>query len=627
MSSFSSCVPAVAVALAALVASGCAARRRAHRPGEEWLAAIRFEGNHALDDDTLVTGLALHRQLPAGRAPDPYVVQLDADRVRGDYLRRGYLAVAVRPRTDRRGDATTVTFAIDEGVRATTRVVITGLPDAPAHLAQDVRAAIHLADGAPFDYATFDLAKDQLRRVVEDAGYANVTLEARVVSDRANHAAVIELDYDVGPACTFGEVQITGATGELRAAIERRVQFHAGQAYSAQAIIATQQALYGLGRFSTVRVQPVRTGEPVVGVQIDVSESARHEVRLGGGFGLDPLSYEVRARAGYTVAGRPSSLDTVTLELRPAYAFRRDGSYDEPRIRALARLERQDLLWTYSRGDVEVGYSYVAVEAYTSYGPRARLGFSTPLGSDRLQLRVGWSLQRLDFRNVHPLIDPALQQHLGLDRSERNGSYEQNVVVDLRDSPVDTHAGVYAELHATEGTRFAGGAFEYVELVPELRGFVPVGRAVLAARVRGGKFYGDVPVTERLFGGGSTSQRGFSERRLSPSVVGDVDGTSRTVPYGGAVLVEAGIEARLPIGTIRKMPVGGVVFLDGADVTETAAELDLGHLHWALGLGLRLQTILGPVRFDVGYRLDRTGGTEPDPDSTYAFHLSLGEAF
>ena len=38
-------------------------------------------------------------------------------------------------------------------------------------------------------------------------------------------------------------------------------------------------------------------------------------------------------------------------------------------------------------------------------------------------------------------------------------------------------------------------------------------------------------------------------------------------------------------------------------------------------------TVIGAVRFDFGYRLNRTGPMEPEPNSHYAFHLSIGEAF
>jgi outer membrane translocation and assembly module TamA len=51
------------------------------------------------------------------------------------------------------------------------------------------------------------------------------------------------------------------------------------------------------------------------------------------------------------------------------------------------------------------------------------------------------------------------------------------------------------------------------------------------------------------------------------------------------------------------------------------------HLHWAAGLGLRLLTIVGAVRADLGFRLNRTGAQEPEPGGQYAFHLSLGEAY
>jgi outer membrane translocation and assembly module TamA len=151
---------------------------------------------------------------------------------------------------------------------------------------------------------------------------------------------------------------------------------------------------------------------------------------------------------------------------------------------------------------------------------------------------------------------------------------------------------------------------------------------VFAGRARWGRFFGqDVPATERFFSGGSVSQRGFSERRLSPQVRGDVMGTTTDVPYGGTTLFETGVESRFPITKVKGMPLGGVLFLDGADVVEEPARLSLGKLHWALGFGLRLHTIVGPLRFDFGWRLNRTGPMDPSPDDKYAFHLSLGEAF
>jgi translocation and assembly module TamA len=628
-------------AIVAIALMSACAHGGVRSSGDERLAQIAFEGNHQLSDKALMTGLALRRVQARGGTPDPYLVQLDAERIRGAYLREGYLDVDVRSRVERTGGAVTVTYLIEEGTRAVTRTMITGLPaDVPA---ARVREQLPLEDGAPFDYETYGLAKPALLQAVQDAGYARARLDARVIADRANHTAIIELAYTPGPKSRFGDVEVTGVTGDLAMAVRERVAFAPGQLYQSRALVKTRRNVYGLGRFSTVRVQPDRSGGEVVGVQIAVAESARREVTLGGGFGLEPTSYEVRARAGYSIVGWPFPLDALTLELRPAIAFPRRGDDNdpEPRLRALAKLERQDLLWTYAKGTVEAGYNYLTVEAYTNTGPLARLGFETPLGTDQVQLRVGWGIEYVWFRNPSPLLGPALEAQLGIDQSARIAAYQQGLIIDLRDHPIEPTLGVYAELRTSEGTKYAGSAYEYVEIVPDLRGYAPlIGGAVLAARARFAAIYGDVPATERFFAGGANSQRGFSERRLAPSVTGLVDSQSdeicdvagetcqaRTVPYGGAGMIETSVEARVPITRIRGMPLGVVAFLDGGDVTETPAELDPMHLHWAIGGGLRLLTIVGPLRVDVGYRLNRTGPMERAPDSRFAYHLTIGEAF
>lgn len=616
------------IVLATIALVACGERKPPRRPGDDYLKKIDVRGNKQLGDKQLVSGLALRRQQKRGRPPDPYLLQVDEDRIRGEYLRRGFFGVDVRGRVEREGDAATVIYTVDEGTRATTRVVIEGLPDDPG-LVSRVRDALPLEDGAPFDYATYDAAKPMLMAVVEDAGYARARLEPIVWADRAHQEAIVELSYDLGPKCKFGKIEITGVDGELEDAVRERLHFATGDQYSTSAIANTQRHLYALQRFSTVQVQTDEsTNSSVVDVKVAVSQASRHEVKLGGGAGIDPTTYEIRGRAGYSIAGFPTQMDTLTLDLRPAYGYLRNGAGWEPRARALARLERQDLFWAYAKGEVEGGYNYLAIEAYTSYGPRAKLGFATPVFTERLQLRLAWGIEQSDFRNISPLLGDELVARLRLDETNRIGAYQQSLSIDLRDNPVNTQQGLYGEVRILEGTKYAGGELDYVQVIPELRGFLPVlGGIVLAARARGGTFYGDVPVTERFVSGGASNHRGFGERKLSPFVMGEVDGEETTVPYGGSSFVETGFEARIPITTLRKMPLGTVLFLDGGDVTEDAGDIDLANLHWAAGVGLRLDTIVGPVRADLGYRLNRTGPMEPSPGSRFAFHFSIGEAF
>ena len=610
-----------------LFATGCG-KQVVHHPGEEWLESIQIEGNHAISDKDLREGLALRRVKQQGASPDPYLVVVDGQRIRGEYLRRGYLEVDVRSRVERHGLATVVIYTVMEGPRARTRVLITGIPKDQPDLLDDIRAALPLEENEYFSYQPYDEVKEKLLGIAEDAGYAHAQLNAHIIADRAEHTATVHLDYELGPLCTFGEIEIRGVSGELHDAARARVAFEPGERYSSAAIAATQRQLYDMKRFSTVRVLPDKADGDVIKVEISLARSTRNELTLGGGVGMDPATYEVRARTGYSKLGWPFPLTDFTVDLRPAYAMLRDSSGYEPRVRAMTKLRRIDLFRPFMVGEVEGGYNYLTVEAYTSYGPRARLGLESPLFTHALRARIGWDIERLEFRHISPLIDPALQMELGLDGPQRVGMYMQALLLDLRDDPIEPTSGVYAELRVDEGTRLAGGALDFFRVTPELRGYLPLpGKLlVLAARARAGRIYGDIPVTERYFSGGATTQRGFGERRLAPTLVGEVDGAMRQVPIGGAEVAEANVELRSRLTTVKGMGLGGVTFLDGGDVTERGM-IDVTNLHWAVGLGLRLYTIVGPIRADVGYRLNRTGAGEPEPGSRFAFHLSVGEAF
>jgi outer membrane translocation and assembly module TamA len=121
--------------------------------------------------------------------------------------------------------------------------------------------------------------------------------------------------------------------------------------------------------------------------------------------------------------------------------------------------------------------------------------------------------------------------------------------------------------------------------------------------------------------------RGFGERALSPFVRGIVNGEVVDVPYGGGAILELSVEGRFRIGTVRGLALGGVVFLDGGDTTERLGELDVLHLHWAPGAGLRVRTVIGALRVDAAYRIDRIEAGEPAAGSRFAVHVSIGEAF
>jgi len=188
-------------------------------------------------------------------------------------------------------------------------------------------------------------------------------------------------------------------------------------------------------------------------------------------------------------------------------------------------------------------------------------------------------------------------------------------------------SGWFATLRLESGFLFSGGSGSYLKVGPELRGYLPIGsRVVLAARARFGTnlLSEPIPISQRYFDGGADSHRGFGRRRLSPQVPSTEGGT---LPVGGEASFESRVEVRVDLFKIFGQTLGVASFVDAGDCVLHLSDLDFGNLHYAVGPGIRLTTPVGVIRVDVGFRLNRMGPTDPDPNSRYAISFSLGEAF
>jgi translocation and assembly module TamA len=245
---------------------------------------------------------------------------------------------------------------------------------------------------------------------------------------------------------------------------------------------------------------------------------------------------------------------------------------------------------------------------------------------------------------------------------------EQRLTYDRRDDPQEPRKGIYASVALQEGGGPLGGSFDYLRIVPEMRGYIsmlPGRRLTFAGRVRAGTLIplsgGDLetPIVARFFSGGD-DMRGFSTQRLSPMRLvektdpqGDYD--AEPVPVGGNGLFEMTFETRYEIR--RGIILAG--FVDSGFVTSEDVSLNPSYfarnLFWSVGTGVRYMTPVGPVRLDLAYRLPvgpglrvyeedpgsltylpsegcfGLGGGRPNragaPEGLCAIHLSIGEAF
>ncbi|HEY6034480.1 MAG TPA: BamA/TamA family outer membrane protein [Kofleriaceae bacterium] len=637
------------VVMLALVAacggSGAWAPARPHPNKGDYLAHLKLEstGANPVAPSEILPRLGLTAVAKREGVIDEYQLQLDTSRIAGVYQRLGYFSVEVKSKVVKLDpaypDAATLVFTVTPNKRATVHLEFFGLPDNVPF--SKVRDVVPIKEGSAFDYDVYDATKEPLLDLLMDNGYAHARVEGTVIADRAQARATIRFVADPGPASTFGEIEIQGVTEPMLVdALRARIKWATGDAFSHKAVVDTQTAIYGVGLFGTVRVEPALDDlSPSVPVKISVTPVTKNEASAGGGFGIEPEAYALRGRFTWTRHGVLTPLTTSVLDLRPEYAFETQTCSSiwafwsckrDFRGRVVETLTQQDLFAPELRGDGEIGADYLVYEAYSKLGAHVRLGLAKPWFERRLELRIGWQYQVNDFPNSY--VDQATDQRLGIDHVNYVGSYTGAVVLDLRDSPINPTFGLYAEVRAAVGTHFALGAYDYLQLTPQVRGFLPLGSDyVLAARARFGTITGDVPATERYFGGGTASMRGFSARQLSPFVRSTRDPLPN-VPIGGAGLLELSAELRIPAYfTLLGLPVSSVLFLDGGDVTFTASELDPQNLHWATGFGLRFVTPIGPVGIDIAYRLNRTAHDAEmlNPNAGHHFNwlLAVGEAF
>jgi outer membrane translocation and assembly module TamA len=82
-------------------------------------------------------------------------------------------------------------------------------------------------------------------------------------------------------------------------------------------------------------------------------------------------------------------------------------------------------------------------------------------------------------------------------------------------------------------------------------------------------------------------------------------------------------EVRIPV----RGGLGAVAFIDGGNVFQTVAKMDLAEVRGAVGFGVRYRSPVGPIRVDLGIKLDRQVLPNGDLERPTALHISLGQAF
>jgi outer membrane translocation and assembly module TamA len=131
----------------------------------------------------------------------------------------------------------------------------------------------------------------------------------------------------------------------------------------------------------------------------------------------------------------------------------------------------------------------------------------------------------------------------------------------------------------------------------------------------------DLPASERFYAGGDTTIRGFALDRVGTRHVPPEPGDTLTpdlLPIGGNGLVILNAELRAPVTG----GFGVVGFLDSGNVFARVSDIDFGELRSAVGGGVRYKSPFGPIRLDIGFKVNRQPG-----EGLTAWFVSFGQAF
>jgi outer membrane protein insertion porin family len=373
--------------------------------------------------------------------------------------------------------------------------------------------------------------------------------------------------------------------------IRRELAVKPGEIFDTTLVNVSRQRLENLNYFSRVEMSPADTIVPGrKDLNVIVEEKRTGSFNFGAGFStIDSLvGFAELQQSNFDLFNWPSFV----------------GGGQRFRIRGQYGLERKDFVVSLTEPWF-LGYQLsVGVEGYyreanflsdvydqTNYGAvfQARKQLWRSL-SGRVEYRIeGIRIFDVDEDNAGQVIQDSAGNYT-------KSAFSGSLIWDTRDSLFLTRRGEVVELSSFISGGALGGTVEdygisleaskYV-LLPWDIIFLVKGELAVVDSYGGSD---EVPIFDRLYLGGSNNLRGFDYREVGP--VDEFDN-----PIGGSSLGYVTFEVTIPI--ISR--VRAAIFSDFGFVNPTAYDFSTSNLNADIGVGLRLDLPIGPIRVDYGY--------------------------
>ena len=631
-------------------------------------APLEIRGAQALPLSALtplVTGLE-----PGGIYRDTELTQA-ASTLEEHYRRRGYALVAVKSAPNevtpvRPGEGLIQpVIVINEGP-----LVVVGdvrLSGNTAISEQELRSVIKTRPGDPFYPPQTLTDREAIVSRYLNLGFAEVIVDVQPGPTEEPTQMPLTFAIQEGPQTFVDHILIVGNQKTDPEVIRRELVLKEGGPLGFEAKFESHRRLAQLGLFRRIRIDELaHGGTNRHDVVVTVEEAPRTSIGYGGGV---EASQRLRASGpngeaeerlefgprGFfdigrrNVGGRNRSLNLFTrVSLKP-----RDAPDDPERDGTGIAFSEYRVIGTYRQPNAFGANDFNVTGAFeqgvrssfnfTRRGVNAEVVRRLTRGAQAIRLSGRYTFSTT--RTFDERLDPEDQAQI--DRvfpQVRLSGFGGAVARDTRNDILDPERGM---LVSTEGSVFAralGGQVGFMKSYSQALWFRRLPgprRIVLATRVAVGLADGfereapptdeegnpipgppviveDLPASERFFAGGDTTIRGYALDTVgAPDTISD-----EGFPTGGNAVVILNAELRVPVWK----DVGTALFVDGGNVFRRVTQFDVGELRGAVGFGLRYNSPIGPVRLDLGFKLDRRFINDRLEPRT-GWHFSIGHIF
>ncbi len=499
-----------------------------------------------------------------------------------------------------------------------------------AEVRKSVEAAAEFRVGEPFEIAKYNATLGALRFSLLSHGFplADVSGEAKV--DRNRHSASCTFNLVPGASARIGDVKFEGLVAVPEDLVRREVEFIFGQPYSPARVAQMEEAVKGLQVFRWVSAAPqtqVVDGSTII--LIRVSEADPHSLRIGAELEVDTVRWQEQIRTGYThtnVFGELTRLDLQTVFGWAQLPNPWNTDLQGPVVSVRPELTKKGLLERHLMWSLAPQFKLDLEEGYQFYSVGDRFGVSRWF-KGIFRLGLNHTVDYVNFFNLSPELD-VNSSLLGLDFRDPYllSIIEAQAAAYFVDSITNPKNGVIVEASFGVAASQIGSDFDFHRTAFQLRGYwSPLDWFQVASRAKTGLLvpfgrHPSVPFNKRFYLGGANTVRGWGARRLSPRLEECTEeSVCDSIPIGGYSMVQGNLELRFRV----LKPLWLVAFADVADVQSDELTVKFDQWNYSAGPGVRVDTPLGLVRLDAGFRLNDTG-VYPD-ERGWGIYLGLGE--